>query len=168
MNETRWMKHILTCSVLILQALAQIERPNLVVVYTDEHNFRTIGAYRQLLGKQLSELWGDGVVVETPNLDRLAHEGCIFTSFYTVAPLCTPSRASFMTGLYPKATGAWLNNNAMFPSMITWAEILQQNGYHTGELLFPNRLYYLCGGKNVSTHLLWVYRVCWKMALEWR
>jgi Arylsulfatase A and related enzymes len=136
MNSTHWMNRILTCFIFILNVVfAQVpERPNLVVVYTDEHNFRTIGAYRELLGKSLSELWGDGVVVETPNLDRLAHEGCMFTSFYTVAPLCTPSRASFMTGLYPKATGAWLNNNAMDPNMTTWAEILQQNGYHTGKL----------------------------------
>jgi len=109
------------------------DKPNLVVVYTDEHNYRTIGAYRELLSKEHAELWGDGVVVETPHLDRLAHEGAIFTSMYTVAPLCTPSRASFMTGLYPKATGAWLNHNAMDPDMTTWAEILKQKkGYHTG------------------------------------
>lgn len=56
------------------------EKPNLVVVYTDEHNFRTIGAYRDLLGKKYGELWGDGVVVDTPNIDRLAHEG-EFTTF---------------------------------------------------------------------------------------
>ena len=109
------------------------DKPNLVVVYTDEHNFRTIGAYRELLGKRHSEIWGDDVVVETPNLDRLAHEGAIFTSMYTVAPLCTPSRASFMTGLYPKSTGAWLNHNAMDRDMTTWAQILRQKrGYYTG------------------------------------
>jgi arylsulfatase A-like enzyme len=109
------------------------EKPNLVVVYTDEHNFRTIGAYRELLDKKYSEIWGDGVVVDTPNLDRLAKEGAIFTSMYTVAPLCTPSRASFMTGLYPKETGAWLNHNAMNSDMQTWAKILKKwRGYHTG------------------------------------
>ena len=53
----------------------QEEKPNLVVVYTDEHNFRTIGAYRELLSTEYSEIWGQGNVVDTPNLDRLASEG---------------------------------------------------------------------------------------------
>jgi len=70
----------------------QEDKPNLVIIYTDEHNFRTIGAYRDLYEKKYAEIWGEGVVVETPNLDRLANEGAIFTNMYTVAPLCTPSR----------------------------------------------------------------------------
>lgn len=138
------------------------DKPNLVVVYTDEHNYRTIGAYRELLSKEHAELWGDGVVVETPHLDRLAHEGAIFTSMYTVAPLCTPSRASFMTGLYPKATGAWLNHNAMDPDMTTWAEILKQKkGYHTGMyyVLHPIVLFVDCRCSSKMNQVSFQFRI---------
>ena len=80
----------------------QDEKPNLVIVYTDQHNFRTIGAYRDILSHDEAFVWGDGVSVETPNLDALARRGALFSNFYAASALCTPSRSSFMTGLYPR------------------------------------------------------------------
>ena len=79
-----------------------LNKPNLVIIYTDEHNLRTIGAYHDILPKDQALVWGNGVKLDTPHLDALANQGAIYSNFYTVAPLCTPSRASFMTGLYPK------------------------------------------------------------------
>jgi len=78
------------------------------------------------------DVWGD-IFLNTPNLDKLANEGAIFANFYTVAPLCTPSRASFMTGLYPPFTGADQNHGKLDTNITTWAEILRaEGGYHTG------------------------------------
>lgn len=114
-------------------AFAQDDKPNLIVIYTDEHNFRTIGAYRELLRRDQAFMWGNGVEVKTPHLDSLAKEGALLTNFYVVAPLCTPSRASFMTGLYPIATGASGNNDPLDSDMTTFAEILKKKrGYMTG------------------------------------
>ena len=76
---------------------------------------------------------GRGVAVETPHIDRLASDGAIFLNMYAVAPLCTPSRASFMTGKYPYYTGAYMNHQAMSQNETTWARILQKKGgYKTG------------------------------------
>ena len=94
----------LLCTLCLLtEAQKQdLDKPNLVIIYTDEHNLRTIGAYRDILQKDQAFVWGDGVKLPTPHLDALAENGAIYSNFYTVAPLCTPSRASFFTGLYPK------------------------------------------------------------------
>ncbi len=108
------------------------EKPNILIIYTDEHNFRTLGCYRELLPDDQAFIWGDGVAVETPNLDQLARDGLLCTSYYAASPVCTPSRAAFMTGLYPHATGAPQNNLPMYDSVVTFAEILHRNGYATG------------------------------------
>jgi len=113
----------------------KVEYPNLVVIITDEHNLRTLGCYRDLMKNNDEEafVWGPGVKVNTPHLDLLAKEGALFGNFYSVAPVCTPSRASLMTGMYPKFTGAFENHLAMNSDAITFAEILQKKaGYHTG------------------------------------
>lgn len=65
-------------------------RPNILMIITHDTG-RHLGCY------------GQGV--ETPNLDRLAGEGVIFTNFYCTAPQCSPSRASFLTGRYPHNNG---------------------------------------------------------------
>ena len=80
----------------------QKERPNLVVVMTDEHNLRTISAYRDYYlskyPKDEVDVWGDNIFVSTPNIDSLANEGAMFTNYYTPVPQCTPSRTAFLTG----------------------------------------------------------------------
>ncbi len=106
-------------------------KPNLLIIQTDEHNFRTLGCYRALMSEEQAFVWGKGVKVDTPNLDRLAREGAICTSFYAASPVCTPSRASFVTGLYPVATGAPRNDMPMRDGMATFATVLQDAGYAT-------------------------------------
>src|SRR5262245_23507595 len=69
------------------------ERPNLLVIYTDDQSWRTLGCYRE-----------DGAWpwVHTPHIDRLAQEGVRFSTCYGAA-WCTPSRASFLTCRYQHA-----------------------------------------------------------------
>ena len=77
-------------------------------------------------------MWGPGNVVETPHIDQLANDGAIFTNFYTPAPVCTPSRASFMSGLYAKKTGAHRNiKGRMRTGSKTWSHYLNLQKYQT-------------------------------------
>jgi len=115
-------------SVLASETMA---KPNVIVVMTDEHNFRTLGAYRKLLSKEQANMWGPEVV-KTPNLDWLANNGAMATSFYAASPVCTPSRGAFMTGMYPQNNHAYSNNKPLRDDAVTFAKILQEHGYATG------------------------------------
>jgi len=111
------------------------KKPNLIFILTDEHNFRTLGCYRKYMRSigNPDIVWGHGNYVYTPNIDKLASEGALFSNFYAVTPLCTPSRASFMSGLHPAFTGDSDNNHgSMDDHITTFASILRdQEGYFT-------------------------------------
>ncbi len=94
-------------------------RPNLLIIHTDEHNFRTLGCY-------------GGQVVRTPNIDFLAAQGAMCTSFYATTPVCSPSRAAFVSGRYPQNTPVVTNNIPLNDDIVTFAEILRRQGYATG------------------------------------
>jgi uncharacterized sulfatase len=53
-------------------AAAPAAAPNLLIIHTDEHNFRTLGCYRALLPPEQAFIWGDGIKVDTPHIDSLA------------------------------------------------------------------------------------------------
>ena len=114
------------------QRVRAAETPNILLIVTDEHNFRTLGCYRDHLSKEQAEMWGPGVVVTTPNIDRLASEGVICTRAYATAPVCSPCRAAMITGLYPQNTGVPTNNYKLRTDVPTLASILKKSGYETG------------------------------------
>ncbi len=93
-------------------------QPNLLVIHTDQQSAWSLSAY--------------GGIVETPNADRLAREGAIFTNFFTNSAVCTPSRGCFLTGRYPHCHGAWRNNIPLNRDEVTFAEVLRRAGYETG------------------------------------
>lgn len=130
------MKRILLACLLLAPSAAvygaETPKPNLVVILSDEHNFRTLGCYRALLPKDQAFVWGEGVAVETPHLDSLANSGLICDRFYAASPVCTPSRAAFFSGRYPQNTGAWRNDLPMNDEVVTFAEALRRHGYATG------------------------------------
>jgi arylsulfatase A len=64
------------------------QRPNVVIIYSDDQGYADLNIYGS---KDLA----------TPNLDKLARKGTRFTQFYAAAPICSPSRASLLTGRYP-------------------------------------------------------------------
>lgn len=118
-------------SASIYGCLAQ-QQPNIIVIHTDEHNFRTLGCYRECLQNDQAFPWGKEAIVETPNIDYLAHHGVLFTRCYATSPVSSPSRASFMTGLYPQHNGVWSNDMVLSEKAVTFGESLRQNGYATG------------------------------------
>jgi arylsulfatase len=104
-------------------ALAAARRPNIVVVYCDDLGYGDLGCYGH-------------PAMKTPNLDRMAAEGTRFTQFYSAAPVCTPSRASLMTGRYPMRVGLPRvlmpgANTGINASETTVAEVLRSEGYST-------------------------------------
>lgn len=111
---------------------AAASKPNLLVIQTDEHNFRTLGCYRELMSKEQAFIWGEGVAVETPHLDWIARNGAIADRFYATSPVCTPSRAAFVSGRFPQNTGAISNNLPMRDDVVTFADVLRRSGYATG------------------------------------
>ncbi len=108
------------------------QKPNLIWVITDEHNFRTLGCYRETLAPEQALMWGPEAVVETPHVDALAKRGVLFTSMYGSSPSCTPSRSSMFTGFYPQTVGTPVNNKVLSTEFPTIATVLSDNGYHTG------------------------------------
>jgi arylsulfatase len=95
-------------------------RPNILWYCTDQQRFDTIRA----LGNPH---------VRTPTMDRLVHEGVAFTHAYCQSPICTPSRASFLTGMYPARVHNTRNGNESFPAyppVIT--RLLAESGYDCG------------------------------------
>ncbi|MCZ6676318.1 MAG: sulfatase-like hydrolase/transferase [Candidatus Poribacteria bacterium] len=78
------------------------KRPNILWYCTDQQRFDTIGA----LGNPH---------IHTPRLDAFVRQSVAFTHAYCQSPICTPSRASFMTGMYPSAVSVTGNGNPVFP-----------------------------------------------------
>lgn len=57
-------------SVIVSGGFSQTQQPNIVIIHTDEHNFRTLGCYRECLQNEQAFPWGKEAVVETPHIDR--------------------------------------------------------------------------------------------------
>jgi hypothetical protein len=104
-------------------------RPNVVVLFVDDLGYGDLETYGNTL-------------VKTPYINELAKEGLKFTSWYSAAALCTPSRAALLTGRLPIRSGVTDDNMQVFATMmqsgglprpeVTIAEALKGAGYHTG------------------------------------
>ena len=127
---TTWV--LLTVSVLVPAAVGESsarelpERPNVVILMTDDQGHA-----------DLSICGSDRV--ETPVLDSLARQGAMFTDFYGASAVCSPSRASLLTGRSALRTGvySWLNteqNMHLRIEEITYARILRDAGYDTAHV----------------------------------
>jgi len=100
------------------------KRPNIIMILADDLGWAELESYGNTFN-------------ETPHLNRLAEEGMSFTYAYASAPVCSPYRASLMTGQYPARVGIidYLRPDdvhALDPKHITIAKMLHRNGYMTG------------------------------------
>ena len=92
---------------------------NIVLLWTDQQRPDTIGAY-------------GNPAIRTPNIDRLAAGSVLFEQAYCTQPVCSPSRASVLTGLYPHTHGVWSNGIPLPSTAPTLAELLRPAGYACG------------------------------------
>ncbi len=94
--------------------------PNIVLITSDQQLYRSLGVT-------------GSAVAKTPNLDRLASQGLLFRKHFVTNPVCSPSRGSFMTGLYPCESGLWDNGCALPQDRPTLASALGA-GYQTAHV----------------------------------
>jgi len=92
-------------------------QPNILLITSDQQHWRTLSC----LGSE----------ARTPNLDRLAAQGTLFTRAYCPNPTCTPTRASMITGLYPSQHGAYSLGTKLDERIHTVGEDFEQAGYRT-------------------------------------
>lgn len=107
------------------------QKPNVLIIHTDEHSFRTLGCYRNILSDREQKIWGNSREVETPNIDALANGGVMFSRCYATTPVSTPSRGSFITGQYPQNCGTTTNDIKLRTDVVSFAEQFSDNGYNT-------------------------------------
>ena len=93
-------------------------RPNILILMVDQLN---------------GTLFPDGPAgfLKTPHLAALAERSLRFSTCYTASPLCTPARASFMTGRLPSRTGVYDNAAELASAIPTYAHYLRRAGYQT-------------------------------------
>jgi len=127
----------LTCVFLVWAAIAsctealfaqgekEIDRPNIILLLADDLGYRDISCF-------------GSPAVKTPQLDKLASQGMKFNKFYAASAVCSPTRASVLTGRYPLRFGIsrhFNDRNQWLPeSATTVAELLRDSGYNTAHL----------------------------------
>ncbi|MCG8702398.1 MAG: sulfatase [Bacteroidales bacterium] len=112
---------ILSGTIVTLKA-KNTTSPNIIVIFTDDQGYQDMGCF-------------NSPKINTPNLDKMATEGLLCTSFYVSSSVCTPSRASLLTGRYSVNNGVggviFPGGKGMSPDEVTIAEMLKTIGYKT-------------------------------------
>lgn len=104
------------------------QRPNILFIMSDDHAYQAISAYSDKL-------------IQTPNIDRLADEGMLFTNACVTNSICAPSRATILTGKHTHINGKIDNSMPFDTNQITFPQLFQNAGYQTamyGKLHFGN------------------------------
>jgi len=128
MTATR-RQFLASAPFVITPSRAAARRPNVVMFMTDDHGAWALGAY------------GCGEM-HTPNIDRLAKEGALFTRAFACTPVCSPSRVTFLTGAIPSRHSVqdWLHpadsfgpkSRIWYQGLTPYSEVLARNGYTLG------------------------------------
>lgn len=96
----------------------QRPRPNIVFVFADQWRAQALG-------------YAGNPVVKTPNIDRLATESIRFVNAVSGCPVCSPMRATLLTGQRPLTHGVFVNDVQLDPNAVTIGKVLKQHGYDT-------------------------------------
>ncbi|MCB0732093.1 MAG: sulfatase [Ignavibacteriae bacterium] len=102
--------------------------PNILFIMSDDHAYQAISAY-------------DDKLIQTPNIDRIANEGMLFTNACVTNSICAPSRATILTGKHTHLNGKIDNRMPFDTAQVTFPQLFQKAGYETamyGKLHFGN------------------------------
>ena len=102
----------------VTASLLAAERPNIVIIFTDDQQYDTYGAN----GRSK---------IQTPALDQLAKRGVRFTNAHAALSLCSPSRAAVLTGRYGSANGVQKLGARLREGEVSFAQDLKRSGYTT-------------------------------------
>ncbi len=126
------LKNLIAFAVLTLAFTSctekQNQKPNILFIMSDDHAYQAISAYSNNL-------------IQTPNIDRIANEGILFSNACVTNSICAPSRATILTGKHTHLNGKIDNRMPFDTTQITFPQIFQKNGYQTamfGKLHFGN------------------------------
>ncbi|HTF18772.1 MAG TPA: sulfatase [Chryseolinea sp.] len=118
-------KFILACTIVVLTMACKKEekptakaKPNIIFIFSDDHAYQAISAY-------------GGKLMATPNIDRIASQGAIFTNVFVTNSICGPSRATLLTGKYSHINGYKANEEKFDVSQSLFPRLLHQSGYQT-------------------------------------
>ena len=115
-------------NIVFSQQAKKSERPNIIFIMSDDHAYQAISAY-------------DKRLIATPNIDRIARMGMLFTNASVTNSICAPSRATILTGKHSHLNGK-IDNHFHFDSTnVTFPQLFQRAGYQTamfGKLHFGN------------------------------
>ncbi len=114
---------VLTVNLVGAAKAPTVKPPNIVIIFTDDQGYADVGVF-------------GAKGFQTPNLDRMASEGCIFRNFHVAQPVCSASRCALLTGCYPNRLGI---HGALGPRSkvgisdgeMTLAQLVKQRGYAT-------------------------------------
>lgn len=98
-----------------------LEKPNILFIMSDDHAWQAIGAYNHPVSQ----------IAPTPNIDRIANEGMVFTQTFCSNSICGPSRATIITGKHSHINGFTHNGKKFDGSQQTLPKLLQKAGYET-------------------------------------
>ena len=113
------MKKLFTLSICLILEAFSTSRPNIILVMSDDHGYGDCG-------------FTGHPFVQTPHLDDMAKSGVVFNRFYASAPVCSPTRASVLTGRHPFRVNVPNHGHYLRPQETTIAEKLKEAGYLTG------------------------------------
>ncbi len=119
-TRRRMMASALAAPFLRTSSAAE-RRPNFLFLLTDDQSYRTLG----ITGNPF---------MKTPNIDRIGREGVLFTNAFVAMSLCAPSRACFLTGLYPHKNGIIGNQIRWNQELQTLPRLLHENGWRTAHI----------------------------------
>ncbi|WP_439489610.1 sulfatase family protein [Algoriphagus sp.] len=121
-------------ALILLNSCSKVEQteaqnpPNIVFIMSDDHAYQAISAY-------------DNTLIETPNIDRIAKMGMLFTNASVTNSICAPSRATILTGKHSHINGKVDNHFPFDTTNVTFPQLFQDAGYQTamfGKLHFGN------------------------------
>ena len=124
-KNLRLFGYIFTLALIIFHTpiIKALSTPNFILIFMDDQGYQDVGVF-------------GSKTIKTPNLDNMAKEGMKFTDFYSLAAVCSPSRAGLMTGCYPPRVGITKvlfprDTIGLNPTETTIAEVLKTKNYST-------------------------------------